>query len=249
MSNTFRRFLSARTALLFAALLLAHTMLAALDPADPTRYLNDVKALTTPQMEGRGAGTKGLSHAANLLEKRYKSLGLKPAGTHSYLQPFSLITGARLKSDNRFTVRTAESGKDLKINQDYVPFSFSSSGSVSGPAVFAGYGASADEFQYDDYHGLDVKDKIVVVLRYEPAGFAAKTDNHGLTQHSQLITKAINARNHGAKALILVNGKTAQGEDDLPTRFGSVTDPEDTGIVFVQVKNDAAQAWFQAAGK
>ena len=120
---------------------------------------------------------------------------------------------------------------------DFVPFSFSSSGSVESPLVFAGYGATADEFHYDDYAGIDVKDKIVVVLRYEPSGFAAKSGNHGLTQHSQLITKAINARNHGAKAVIVLNGKLGDGEEDLLTRFGSVSGPENVGITLVQVKN------------
>jgi hypothetical protein len=120
---------------------------------------------------------------------------------------------------------------------------------VSGTAVFAGYGASAEEFQYDDYAGVDVKDKMVVVLRYEPTGFAEKSGNQGLTQHSQLITKAINARNHGAKAIVLVNGKLGEGEEDLLTRFGSVSGPENVGIPFIQVKNAVADSWLQAAGK
>jgi hypothetical protein len=115
--------------------------------------------------------------------------------------------------------------------------------------VFAGFGATAEEFGYDDYAGLDVKDKIVLLLRYEPAGFAAKSGNAGLTRHSQLITKAINARNHGAKAIILVNGKLGDGEEDLLTRFGSVSGPENTGIVLVQVKNQVANEWFKASGK
>lgn len=217
--------------------------------ADPQRYLGDIKALTTPAMEGRGAGTNGIDKAAHLLEHRYKSLGLKPAGTHSYFQPFSVITGARLKSNNHFIVENGTSKKDLKPNQDFVPFSFSESGSASGPVVFVGYGASADEFQYDDYAGTDVKDKIVVVLRYEPSGFSAKSGNTGTTQHSQLITKAINARNHGAKGIVLVNGKLGDGEEDLLNRFGSVSGPENVGILFVQVKNSVADAWFQSAGK
>jgi len=222
---------------------------AVLGTADAGRYLSDIKALSAPSMEGRGAGTKGIARAAHLLEARYKSLGLKPAGTNSYLQPFTVITGAELKGNNRLSVQISDAKKELKVNQDFVPFSFSSSGSVSGPVVFAGYGASADEFKYDDYADLDVKDKIVVVLRYEPEGFAAKSDNHGLTRHSQVVTKAINARNHGAKAIILVNGKLAGEEEDLLTRFGSVSGPEDVGIVFVQVKNAVAEEWFQAAGK
>lgn len=164
--------------------------------ADPARYLDDIKSLTTPDMEGRGDGTKGLTRAEHLIEKRYKELGLVPAGAQGYEQPFSVITGARLKSDNHLKVETADVRKDLRITQDFVPFSFSSSGQITGPIVFAGYGATADEFHYDDYANLDVRDKIVVVLRYEPSGFAEKSGNHGLTQHSQLITKAINARNH-----------------------------------------------------
>ncbi len=239
-----RRSLPAIAALLF--------LVAASTPvpqADPTRYLNDIKSLASPEMEGRGAGTKGLTRAEHLIEKRYKELGLQPAGAHGYAQPFSVITGARLKPDNSLKVEASGVTTDLKIDQDFVPFSFSSSGQVSGPLVFAGYGTTADEFHYDDYDGLDVKDKIVIVLRYEPSGFAEKSGNHGVTQHSQLITKAINARNHGAKAVIVVNGKLGDGEEDLLTRFGSVSGPENVGIVFAQVKNAVADSWFQSAGK
>src|SRR5579863_4944209 len=217
--------------------------------ADPTRYLNDIKVLASPEMEGRGAGTKGLTRAQHLIEKRYKELGLQPAGVNGYTQPFSVITGARPKSDNSFKVESAGLKSELKINQDFVPFSFSSSALVSGPVVFAGYGATADEFHYDDYAGLDVKDKIVVVLRYEPSGFAEKGGHQGLTQHSQLITKAINARNHGAKAVVVINGKLGDGEEDLLTRFGTVSGPENAGVLLVQVKNKIADDWFAAAGK
>jgi hypothetical protein len=217
--------------------------------ADPSRYLNDVKSLASPEMEGRGAGTKGLTRAEHLIEKRYKELGLQPAGVNGYLQPFTVVTGARLKSDNRFLVESGGSRHNLKINQDFVPFSFSASGEVTAPLVFAGYGATADEFHYDDYAGLDVKDKIVIVLRYEPSGFAEKSGNHGLTQHSQLVTKAINARNHGAKAVVVLNGKLGDGEEDLLTRFGSVSGPENAGIIMVQAKNTIAESWFKSGGK
>ena len=239
----------ARGPQIVAILALAAVSLATVGSVDAQHYLEDIKALTSPAMEGRGDGTKGLTLAAQLIENRLKKLGLKPAGTSSYLQPFTVVTGARLRSGNRFTVQTGDSKSELQSNQDFVPFSFSSSGSASGALVFAGYGASANEFQYDDYGALDVKDKIVVVLRYEPAGFAAKTGHHGLTQHSQLVTKAINARNHGAKAIVLINGKLGEGEEDLLTRFGSVSGPEDAGILFVHVKNAVAESWFQAAGK
>ncbi len=233
-------------------LLAAAVFLAASSPvqqADPSRYLNDVKSLASPEMEGRGAGTQGLTRAEHLIEKRYKKLDLQPAGVNGYAQPFTVVTGARLKSDNRFLVESGGSRHNLKINQDFVPFSFSASGELTAPIVFAGYGATADEFHYDDYAGLDVKDKIVLVLRYEPSGFSEKSGNHGLTQHSQLITKAINARNHGAKAVVVLNGTLGDGEEDLLTRFGSVSGPENVGIIMVQAKNASTESWFRSAGK
>lgn len=220
-----------------------------LPKADSRKYTDDVKTLSRPNMEGRGEGSKGLVRAEHFLEHRYKSLGLEPAGSHGYLQPFTVTTGAKLKGKNALTLQDAAAKSDLKLNQDYVPFSFSASEAVTAPLVFAGYGITADEFSYDDYAGLDAKDKIVVVLRFEPSGFAAKSGNQGLTPHSQFITKAINARNHGAKGIILVNGKLGDGEEDLLTRFGSVNGPENVGIVFAQAKNAAADAWFQKAGK
>jgi hypothetical protein len=222
---------------------------ASIPQADPARYLDDIKTLASPEMEGRGAGTKGLTRAEHLIEKRYKELGLQPAGVNGYAQPFTVITGARLKTDNHFVVQAADEKKELKIDQDFVPASYSLSGQVKGPVVFAGYGVTADEFHYDDYAGLDVKDKVVVVLRFEPSGFGEKDGNHGLTMHAQLITKAINARNHGAKAMLVINGKLGDGEQDLLTRFGSVSGPENVGIVLVQVKNAVVDGWLQSAGK
>ncbi len=229
--------------------LLSAAATAPVGQADPTRVLNDIKTLSAPEMEGRGAGTKGLARAADLIVKRYKELKIPPAGNHGYLQPFTLITGAQLKSDNRLGFGNGDKTIELKANQDFVPFSFSSSGQVEGSVVFAGYGVTADEYQYDDYANLDVKDKIVVVLRYEPTSFAAKSGEQGLTHHSRMITKAINARNHGARAVVMVNGKLGDGEEDLLTRFGSVSGPENIGIVFVQAKNDVAAGWLQNAGR
>jgi hypothetical protein len=98
--------------------LLAASAVAAADSADPKRYLDDIKALTTPEMAGRGDGDPGLTLAANMLEQRYRSLGLKPAGTNSYLQPFTVITGAKLKDNNRLDIVNGAAKKDLKVNQD-----------------------------------------------------------------------------------------------------------------------------------
>ena len=237
-----------RALFLITSLLAVHAFADA-PAASPQRYINDVKVLAAPDMEGRGAGTKGIDRAEHYIEHEFKALGLEPAGTHSFEQPFTVTTGAKLKGKNDLIVRLGSVEKKLKLGEDYVPLSFSSVGSVSGPVVFAGYGATADEFGYDDYAHLDVKDKIVVVLRYEPAKFEEKSGQQGLTQHSHLITKAINARNHGARAVILVNGKLGPNEEDLLLKFGSLAGPRDVGIPMVQVKNAVVESWFKEAGK
>ncbi len=244
-----KKSLTLRTAgmLVLAGAALAATNLPEIGTADAQRYVSDIKALTQPKMEGRGDGTKGLIRAEHVLSDRYKSYGLEPAGQHGYLQSFTVTTGAKLHGKNHFVVENGADKSELKLNEDYVPFSFSASGVANAPLVFAGYGVTAGEFDYDDYAGLDVKDKIVVVLRDEPAGFLAKSGNQGQTNHAQFITKAINARNHGAQAIILANGKLKEDEQDLLTRFGSVHGPENVGILFLQVKDSVADGWLHAA--
>jgi hypothetical protein len=227
----------------------APTSTTSVSPADSNRYSDDIKALTQPKMEGRSEGSKGLVRAEHLIADRYKSLGLQPAGTKGYLEPFTVTTGAKLRGKNHLLVQNAEVKTELKLSQDYVPFSYSGSGVVNSSLVFAGYGVTAEEFGYDDYAGLDVKDKIVLVLRYEPAGFIAKTQKQGPTAHAQFVSKAINARNHGAKGVILVNGKLGDGEEDLLARFGTSNGPENVGILFAQVKNSVADTWLKTAGK
>ncbi|MGH9491931.1 MAG: M28 family peptidase [Terriglobales bacterium] len=229
--------------------LLASQAWARAETADPARYREHVKVLADLRMEGRGAGTRGLERARNYLEREFKRLGLQPMGDAggSYRQPFLVTTGARLRADNRLTAVLNGKEQKLKLREDYLPLSFSAVGSVSGPVVFAGYGASADEFGYDDYTHLDVKDKVVLMLRGEPPMFQEKSGRQGPTHHSHLITKAINARTHGAKAVILVNGTLGKGEEDLLMRFEQAG-PEDAGIPIVQVKNAVAERWFEAAG-
>jgi len=220
------------------------------EQANAKRYVEDVKALTAPAMEGRGAGTKGLRRAAKYIESEFKRAGLEPAGMNgSYRQAFTVTTGAKLRGKNHLVIQENGKARSLQLEQEYIPLSFSSVGRVSGPLVFAGYGASAEEFDYDDYMHFDARDKIVVVLRYEPALFEEKGGRQGRTHHSHLITKAINAKMHGAKAVLLVNGKLEPTEEDLLVRFGSLAGPEDAGIPIVQVKNAAADEWFRAAGK
>ena len=224
--------------------------------ADEARYIEHIKFLASPELKGRAAGTPGLERAAAYIAGQFKRAGLQPgAGGHSYLQPFTVTTGARMGSNNRLVVRTGGSEHGLKLGEDYLPVNFSSAGSASGPLVFAGYGASAAEFGYDDYTHLDVKDKIVLMLRYEPPRFSESDGKaQHYTHHSHLISKAINARNRGAKAVLLVNGtlddRTSDDKDeDVLLKFGGIAGPDDAGILMGHIRNAVAEKWFAEAGK
>ena len=222
------------------------------------RFTRHVEALAAPEMRGRGAGMPELDQAAEYIAQRFRDAGLTAAGeSGSFLQPFEVTTGARMGEHNSLTVKRKRGTSKLKRGTDFVPINFSSSGEVEGEVVFAGYGATAEEFGYDDYAHLDASGKIVLLLRYEPDFFGADDrDEKGdrrrgrrHTRHSHLIAKAIQARNRGAKAVLLVDGRAGVGRGDRMIRFGSVSGPSDAGIPMVQVKNSVAEQWLRGSGR
>lgn len=210
----------------------------------PERYIQHVKYLASPELQGRGAGTRGLEKASEYIAARFKDIKLQPAGeSGTFWQTFEVTTGAEPGPSNQL--------ERLRLNSEYRPLSFSTNGKLQAPLVFAGYGITAPEFQYDDYTHLDVKDKIVLILRYEPRKFQKEGTGKDrvYTHHASLVSKAINARNHGAKAVILCNGEGGPDKEDTLIRFGAVSGPENVGVLMVQVKNTVADAWFKGEGK
>lgn len=160
--------------------------------ADRTRA--DATWLADAARQGRGAGTKGLEEAGAYLEERYKSIGLEPAAGGSFRQSFDITT--ELSGDAKVQIGGA-------ALDGAKPLSFSTSGpAVEGPLVFAGYGIQGEG--RDDYKGLDVKDKIVVVRRFVPeeAAFEGKDAKR---RHGDLRRKAWVAREKGAKGIVIVD--------------------------------------------
>jgi hypothetical protein len=174
---------------------------------------------------------------------------LKPVPGSDYQQAFTTTVGARLGANNRFEAN----GAALALRNGFVPFGFSSSGTVSAPVVFVGYGITAAEYRYDDYAGIDVKDKIVLMVRHEPQEDDEKSVFQGkeLTQHATFAIKAVNAKMHGARGVILINDTFPHhaAQEDQLTPFGQATGPTDAGVLFVQVKEATAEAWLKSEGR
>ncbi len=84
----------------------------------------------------------------------------------------------------------------LQEGKEFVPYNFSARGKASGKVVFAGYGITAPEYNYDDYAGVDVRGKFVIVLAHEPQEYDDKSvfDGKVYTDHAQAYSKAANAR-------------------------------------------------------
>ncbi|MBI4476103.1 MAG: M20/M25/M40 family metallo-hydrolase, partial [Acidobacteria bacterium] len=168
-----------------------------------------VEQLTTDRMDGRAAGSAGAKLAAEYLVEQLTRIGARPLpGQKDFRLPFQFTGGVKdggsaimLKAANGETQRWA--GVDVVQG-----LSFSDTGRVSGPIVFAGYGLVVPvtaSFSYDSYGALDVKDKIVVVLRYYPEE-ADEEIKTLLARYSGLRYKAIAARDRGAKGLVVVTG-------------------------------------------
>ena len=220
---------------------------------NPQAYLAHVKFLASPELKGRATGSPELEIAADYISKQFASFGVKPVPGNSYLQPFTTTVGARMGATNRLDITDDGKTAALAPPSGFVPFSFSSSGTVSAPVVFVGYGITANEYHYDDYAGIDVKDKIVLLVRHEPQENDDKSVFLGkeLTQHSTFAIKAVNAKMHGARAVIMVNDAYPHhtaAEDRLDS-FGQATGPTDSGVLFVQVKESTAEMWFKNEGR
>ncbi|RIK83639.1 MAG: aminopeptidase [Planctomycetota bacterium] len=182
------------------------------------RLFSSVKYLASDELEGRGIGTKGLDAAAFFLAAEFTKLGLRTdavEGTPFQNFKISLRTQLGPKESNRlaFVVPKGEADKtetvDLELGKSFTPLAVGGSAKFDLPLVFAGYGITAKDEGYDDYAGIDVKDKAVVILRHnpqvdQPGGLF--TTGHGPSRHATFDTKISNAYQHGAALVILVNG-------------------------------------------
>ncbi|MBI4011765.1 MAG: M28 family peptidase [Candidatus Rokubacteria bacterium] len=215
---------------------------------DPARLLGWVRDLASPAMEGRAAGTPGADRAAAYLADHFRRLGLRPLGEGGgYLQPFPVLTRVRLGADNRLEVAAPGApGRAFAPGADFLPFTFSEDGEVTGEVVFAGYGISAPPLGYDDYAGLDVRGKVALVMTGEPqeqnprGPFRAPEHFH----YTELRHKVLNAREHGAAAIVVVESPGRR--DDAPRPIRGTTPA--WGIAAVNATRAVADALLGPAG-
>ena len=186
--------------------------------AEAERRLSDsVTYLASDELEGRGLGTAGIDKAAQYIADQFTELGLKTNVFESGpFQEFTVTTEAELGAaeENRLSLvgpAIEQGGEavryDLALGKDFSTLAIGGSGEFDLPVVFAGYGITAPDLEYDDYAGNEVTGRAVLLLRKEPqqGNPHSKFDGTRASGHALFTRKVANAFEHGAAAVILVN--------------------------------------------
>ncbi len=224
---------------------LAHAAAVVVPP--PEWLLDQVRFLAAPDLEGRASGTPGADRAARHIARVFQEAGLRPGGdAGSFLQTFQVPIGTRLGATNALTVLDP-TPRALVVGSDFLPLAVSTDGDVTGEVVFVGHGITAPDLHYDDYAGVDVRDKIVIAMTQEPRArdpgspFRRPDAYH----YAERRHKIINAREHGARAILLVS-HPGSDRDALPALRG-VSQP--WGILAAAVTRPVADSLLTRAGK
>ncbi len=193
-------------------LLLSYTNSTAQNEELQTDMQKYVNYLSSTEMQGRAPGSLENIEAGNFIESKFKEFGLSPIN-NSYQQKFifddSLVVGKKNSATFKILIRKPgvpvemlrPRKKHWTVSKDWMPMRFSKNATVNGQIVFCGYGVTSKDITYDDYNGIDVKGKIVLVLSDSAEG---RPLDDIFTPYSDLKTKVKNAEDHGATGVIFV---------------------------------------------
>jgi hypothetical protein len=202
-----------KTSALFFSVVLFLTIPISNTPPPPREALDAIRAsdirrhvdfLASDSLKGRDTPSPELDRAAEYIASEFKRYGLKPVNG-SYFNDFH-VSKVRLGKDNTLAITARGQEQIYAIKKDFMPFDMTASKTASASLVFAGYGITAPEYDYDDYASLDVKGKIVLVMRHEPGEKdpASPFDGEKDTEYSQVSWKVQNAIDHGAVGLLVI---------------------------------------------
>jgi hypothetical protein len=173
--------------------------------------------LASDSLAGRETGEPGIRKAEKYIAREFRKAGLEPLpGRDDYWIDFTLYRSGYASAGTFVALELDGRSTKARAGVDFRPFPFSDDGEVEAPVVFVGYGITAPELAYDDYAGVDVKGKIVLMLRHEPAERDPNSsfDGASSTQHAVFTTKAENAQEHDAAGMLLVTDPVNHGPDD-----------------------------------
>lgn len=229
--------------------LLAGVVSAATPPIQPETLLGHIKFLASDDLQGRGNGSAGLEQAVDYIAAQFKAAGLRPGGGNGdWFQPFDLTAGLSVGEGNTLVVRAGGQSVRLSLGESYYPLAAtptdgpsSASADLNGlPLVFAGYGISAAASNYDDYAGLDVTGKAVLIFSHEPQENLGGSRLNGARplRETTLYSKALAARSRGAQVLLVVSDPTHPVDQANYGLFKIESDAEDHQIPVLRLRRE-----------
>jgi Zn-dependent M28 family amino/carboxypeptidase len=183
--------------------------IAAFQKIDAERIRAHVRFLSHDLLEGRGTGQRGGDIAAEYIATQFALDGLKPAGDNgTYMQKVPMV-GITLAPETTFSLIPAKgSPRDLKFLSEYTAYDETqqTESNVNADIVYVGYGIQAPEYQWNDYKGVDVKGKVLLMLVNEPPSDDVKFfKGKALTYYGRWVYKYEQAARKGAVGAILIH--------------------------------------------
>jgi Zn-dependent M28 family amino/carboxypeptidase len=241
----------------------------AMPSIDPQAILQHIKVLASDKFEGRAPGTRGEELTAAYLETQFRDLGLQPGNPDgTYVQKVPLV-GIKAEQTRPLTFVKGSQAIGLKWRDDVVAWTkhvADTAAISSADVVFVGYGVEAPEYNWDDFKGMDVKGKTIVVLvndppvpdpanpsELDPKTFGGKA----MTYYGRWTYKFEEGARKGAAGVLIVHETEPAGygfnvvQQNLNERFDTITPDKNMGRAEIEgwITVDAARKLFAMAGQ
>jgi Tol biopolymer transport system component len=211
---------------------------------------HEVEWLADEKRDGRMTGSAGAQAAASWLTDYFRDAGLKSFGENFEL-PFEFNAGERVIAEKTSCQISIDGQKtDAALDRDFRPLAFSENGTVEGDVVFLGYGLGVPEgngARYNSYDGVDVKNRIVLLLRWVPEN-VLPARRAQLNQFAALRYKAMLARERGAKAVLVVTGPNSPKPGEIMPLTSDGT-AAGSSILAASISGKMADALLAPSGK
>jgi Zn-dependent M28 family amino/carboxypeptidase len=229
---------------------------------DMATLARNIEILSSDEFEGRAPSSPGEEKTISFLEQQFKSVGLQPGNGNSYFQEVPLIS-ITASPDMKLNVSSSSGSTSFSFGNEFVAVSPLTKEVVkleNSEIVYVGYGIVAPEFNWNDYEGLDVEGKTVLILVNDP-GYATQDENlftgNAMTYYGRWTYKYEEAARQGAAGAFIVhqtgpagypwgvvqNGWSGQ-QFYQAGREGTMPLCEVTGWI----SEDVARQWFKTAG-
>jgi Zn-dependent M28 family amino/carboxypeptidase len=247
----------------------ARTAITQMPKFESAPMLDHIKKLSSDEFEGRGPGTKGEELTVKYLEDAFKNIGLQPGNTDgSYIQKVPMV-GITATNTAPLTVSSAAARRTFKWKDEVVAWTKHVADGASiadSDIIFAGYGVTAPEFDWDDFKGVDVKGKTIMVFVNDPqvpdpadsSKLDQKTFNgKAMTYYGRWTYKFEEGARRGAAGVLIVHETGPAGypfqvvQGNLNEKFDLVTPDKNMGRAAIEgwVTLDTAKAILTMGGQ